>query len=115
MEWLRPEIEEEFNRVENSIKKFMKRQYPWIEDVNIDKNNFQKNKMSHNALKNYDVSIFIDRKNLDMLRDNEEMLDAAQQQFELLFNTVVSSISSFDNVNPKRILVDVTPIIEDFD
>ena len=114
MEWLRPEIEDEFNRVENSIKKFMKRQYPWIEDVNIDKNNFQKNKMSHNALKNYDVSIFIDRKNLDMLRDNEEMLDAAQQQFELLFNTVVSSISSFDNVNPKRILVDVTPVIQDF-
>ena len=114
MEWLRPEIEDEFNRVENSIKKFMKRQYPWIEDVNIDKNNFQKNKMSHNALKNYDVSIFIDRKNLDMLRDNEEMLDAAQQQFELLFNTVVSSISSFDNVNPKRIIVDVTPVIQDF-
>ena len=114
MEWLRPEIEDEFNRVENSIKKFMKRQYPWIEDVNIDKNNFQKNKMSHNALKNYDVSIFIDRKNLDMLRDNEEMLDAAQQQFELLFNTVVSSISSFDNVNPKRIFVDVTPVIQDF-
>ena len=70
--------------------------------------------MSHNALKNYDVSIFIDRKNLDMLRDNEEMLDAAQQQFELLFNTVVSSISSFDNVNPKRIIVDVTPVIQDF-
>ena len=115
MEWLRPEIEDEFNRVENSIKKFMKRQYPWIEDVNIDKNSFQKNKMSSNSLKNYYVAIVIDRKNLDMLRDNEEMLDTAQQQFELLFNTVVSSISSFDNVNPKRILVDVTPIIEDFD
>lgn len=114
MEWLRPDIEEEFNRVENSIKKFMKRQYTWIEDVNIDKNSFQKNKMSSNSLKNYDVSIVIDRKNLDMLRGNEEMLDAAQQQFELLFNTVVSSISSFDNVNPKRILVDVTPVIQDF-
>lgn len=115
MEWLRPEIEDEFNRVENSIKKFMKRQYSWIEDVNIDKESFQKNKMSSNSLKNYDVSIVIDRKNLDMLRGNEEMLDAAQQQFELLFNTVIGSISSFDNVNPKRILVDVTPIIEDFD
>lgn len=114
MEWLRPEIEDEFNRVENSIKKFMKRQYSWIEDVNIDKESFQKNKMSSNSLKNYDVSIVIDRKNLDMLRDNEEMLDAAQQQFELLFNTVVSSISSFDNVNPKRIFVDVTPVIQDF-
>jgi len=114
MEWLRPEIEDEFNRVENSIKKFMKRQYSWIEDVNIDKESFQKNKMSSNSLKNYDVSIVIDRKNLDMLRDNEEILDAAQQQFELLFNTVIGSISSFDNVNPKRIFVDVTPVIQDF-
>ena len=114
MEWLRPEIEDEFNRVENSIKKFMKRQYSWIEDVNIDKESFQKNKMSSNSLKNYDVSIVIDRKNLDMLRDNEEMLDTAQQQFELLFNTVVSSISSFDNVNPKRIIVDLTPVIKRF-
>ena len=115
MEWLRPEIEDEFSRVENSIKKFMKKQYTWIEDVNIDKESFQRNKMSHNSLKNYDVSIVIDRKNLDMLRDNEEMLDAAEQQFELLFNTVVGSISSFDNVNPKRIFVDVTPVIQDFD
>ena len=115
MEWLRPEIEDEFNRVENSIKKFMKKQYPWIEDINIDKNNFQKNKMSSNSLKNYYVAIVIDKKNLDILRDNEEMLDAAQQQFELLFNTVISSISSFDNVNPKRILVDITPVIQDFD
>lgn len=114
MEWLRPEIEDEFNRAENSIKKFMKRQYSWIEDVNIDKESFQKNKMSSNSLKNYDVSIVIDRKNLDMLRDNEEILDAAQQQFELLFNTVIGSISSFDNVNPKRIFVDVTPVIQDF-
>ena len=115
MEWLRPEIEDEFNRVENSIKKFMKKQYPWIEDINIDKNNFQKNKMSSNSLKNYYVAIVIDKKNLGILRDNEEMLDAAQQQFELLFNTVISSISSFDNVNPKRILVDITPVIQDFD
>ena len=115
MKWMRPEIEDEFNRVENSIKKFMKKQYPWIEDININKESFQKNKMSSNSLKNYDVSIVIDKKNLDMLRGNEEMLDAAQQQFELLFNTVIGSISSFDNVNPKRILVDVTPIIEDFD
>ena len=114
MEWLRPEIGEEFNRVENSIKKFMKRQYPWIEDVNINKESFQRNKMSHSALKIYDVSITIDKKNLDILRDNEEMVDTAQQQFELLFNTVVSSISSFDNVNPKRIIVDVTPVIKDF-
>lgn len=114
MEWLRPEIEDEFNRVENSIKKFMIKQYPWIEDINIDKESFQKNKMSSNSLKNYDVSIVIDRKNLDILRDNEEMLDAAEQQFELLFNTVVGSISSFDNVNPKRIFVDVTPVIQDF-
>jgi len=114
MEWLRPEIEDEFNRVENAIKKFMKRQYTWIEDVNIDKESFQKNKMSSNSLKNYDVSIVIDRKNLDMLKDNEEMLDATQQQFELLFNIVISSISSFDSVNPKRIFVDVTPVIQDF-
>jgi hypothetical protein len=114
MEWLRPEIEDEFHRVENSIKKFMKKQHSWIEDINIDKESFQKNKVSSNALKNYDVSIVIDRKNLDMLRDNEEMLDDAQEQFELLFNSVVGSISSFDNVNPKRILVDVTPVIQDF-
>ena len=114
MEWLRPEIEDEFNRVENSIKKFMKKQYPWIEDVNIDKESFQRNKMSSNSLKNYYVAIVIDKKNLDMLRGNEEMLDAAQQQFELLFNTVVSSISSFDNVNPKRIIVDLTPVIKRF-
>ena len=44
MKWLRPEIEDEFNRVENSIKKFMIKQYPWIEDINIDKESFQKNK-----------------------------------------------------------------------
>ena len=113
MEWIRPEIEDEFNRVENSIKKFMKRQYPWIEDINIDKESFQRNKMSHNSLKNYDASIVIDRKNLDILRDNEEMLDVAQQQFELLFNTIIGSISSFDNVGPKRIIVDLTPVIQD--
>lgn len=108
MEWLRPDIEEEFNKVETSLKRFMKRQYPWIKDINIDKEKFQKNKISNISLKNYDVTIVIDRKNIDMLRDNEEMLDVAQQQFELLFNTVISSISSFDNVPPKRILVDVS-------
>jgi hypothetical protein len=46
MEWLRPDIEEEFNKVNNSIKRFMKKQYPWIEDIEIDRGSFQKNKMS---------------------------------------------------------------------
>ena len=43
MEWLRPDIEEEFNRVESSIKRFMMKRYKWIEDINVDKEKFQKN------------------------------------------------------------------------
>lgn len=62
MEWLRPDIEEEFNKVESSIKRFMKRQYPWIEDIMIDKEMFQKNKMSESIQKVYEVSIVIDKK-----------------------------------------------------
>ena len=113
MEWLRPDIEEEFNRVESSIKRFMMKRYKWIEDINVDKEKFQKNKLSANALKSYEVKVVIDKKNLETLRDNGEMLDSAQEQFELLFNTVLESLTTFDKRKPTRIMVDMTPVIQD--
>lgn len=114
MEWLRPDIEEEFYKVENSIKRFMMKRYEWIEDIKVDKEKFQKNKISANALKRYEVTMVIDKKNLETLRGNEEMLDSAQEQFELLFNTVLESLTTFDKRKPTVITVDITPIIQDF-
>jgi len=114
MEWLRPDIEEEFNKVESSIKRFMKRQYPWIEDIMIDKEKFQKNKMSASIQKVYDVSIVIDKKNLEMLRNNEGLLDLAEEQFNILFKTVIESLSTFDHNKRRLIYLDVTPVIQDF-
>ena len=114
MEWLRPDIEEEFNKVNNSIKRFMKKQYPWIEDIEIDRGSFQKNKMSKSLNRIYDVSIVIDKKNLEMLQNNEEMLDSAEQQLYILFRTVINSLVTFDSREPKFISPNILPSVRDF-
>jgi len=113
MEFEREDIEQEFNRVESAIKRFMKKQYWWIEDINLSKESFQKNKMSSSALKSYDVDLVIDKKNMDWIKENSEEIDSAEQQFQLLFNTVLGSLTTFEFRNPTHVRVDMTPVIQD--
>ena len=113
MEFEREDIEQEFNKVESTIKRFMKKQYWWIEDINISKESFQKNKMSSRALKSYDVDLVIDKKNMDWIKENSEEIDSAEQQFQLLFNTVLGSLTTFEFRNPTHVIVDMTPVIQD--
>jgi hypothetical protein len=88
MEFEREDIEQEFNRVESAIKRFMKKQYWWIEDINLSKESFRKNKMSSSALKAYDLDIVIDKKNMDWIQENSEEIDRAATYLrdEMLIN-----------------------------
>ena len=113
MEFEREDIEQEFNRVESAIKRFMKKQYWWIDDVNLSKSSFQKNKMSSSTLKSYDLDVVIDKKNMDWLKDNFDEINKSEEQFNLLFNTVLSSLTTFDFNNPTHVRVDMTPVIQD--
>lgn len=113
MEFEREDIEQEFNRLESAIKRFMKKQYWWIEDVNISKSSFQKNKMSASALKSYDLDIVIDKKNMEWIQENSEEINKAEEQFNLLFNTVLGSLTTFDVRKPTHVRVDMTPVIQD--
>ena len=113
MEFDREDIEQEFNRVESAIKRFMKKQYWWIEDINLSKESFQKNKMSRSALKAYDLDIVIDKKNMDWIQENSEEIDRAEEQFQILFNTVLGSLTTFDVRKPVHVRVDMTPVIQD--
>jgi hypothetical protein len=113
MEFEREDIEQEFNRVESAIKRFMKKQYWWIEDINLSRESFQKNKMSSSRLKSYDLDIVIDKKNMDWIQENSEEIDSAEQQFQLLFNTVLGSLTTFDFKSPTHVTVDMTPVIQD--
>lgn len=113
MEFEREDIEQEFNKVESTIKRFMKKQYWWIDDVNLSKSSFQKNKMSSSTLKSYDLDVVIDKKNMDWLKDNFDEINKSEEQFNLLFNTVLSSLTTFDFNNPTHVRVDMTPVIQD--
>ena len=113
MQFDREDIEQEFNRLESAIKRFMKKQYWWIEDVNISKSSFQKNKMSPSALKSYDLDIIIDKKNMEWIRENPKEIDKAEDQFELLFNTVLGSLTTFDVKKPTHVSIDMRPVIQD--
>lgn len=54
------------------------------------------------------------KKNLEMLHNNEELLDLAEEQFNILFKTVIESLSTFDHYKRRLIYLDVTPVIQDF-
>jgi len=112
MEFERENIEQEFNKVESSIKRFMKKQYWWIEDLSIDKDSFEKSKKSHSKIKKYKLNLVIDIKNVEWLKENEGDLDRAEEQLQLLFNNVLESLSSFDITKPSFAMIDLTPVIQ---
>ena len=112
MEFESEDIKQEFNRVESSIKRFMKKQYWWIEDLSIDKDSFEKSKKSHSKIKKYKLNLVIDIKNIEWLKENEGDLDRAEEQLQLLFNNVLESLSSFDITKPSFAMLDLTPVIQ---
>ena len=49
---------------------------------------------------------------VEWLKENEEDLDRAEEQLQLLFNNVLESLSSFDVTKPSFAMIDLTPVIQ---
>ena len=113
MDELQDDIDIELNRLESAVKRFMKKQYWWIEDLNIDKESFERSKKSQSKLKKYKLNLVIDVKNMDWLRENERDLDKAEEQLQILFNNVLESLTTFEFAKPVVVILDLTPVIQD--
>lgn len=89
------EFDEEIEKIEFSLERFMKKKFQWLSYLKVDREQFIKNKKSERKYKDYIINVFITKDDFEKLKmqKNKNEFDTFEEQLSLLFNAVIEDNS----------------------